>query len=117
MKNKIQKLIVAILITVFATTNSFAGETYAGKGALLGTGAGAGIGLLMGVADASSCGYDSGPCGIQVIIFPLLGVGAGAILGLAVGSMIPKQKLSVSPLFSQSTTEGTTAGGMLEYHF
>lgn len=130
MKNKMKKIIVVLVaIVTISSSNSYAGETYAAKGALIG---GIVAGVAGGVAGAAIgskpffCTDDfGGGCKssttstIEVGLIAgaasaAVGAGIGALIGLA----IPKHpKISVAPLFIQSKTEGNTTGGSVAFHF
>ncbi len=120
MKNKIQKIVMAMLITILmGTNNSYAGGTYAGRGALIGAGTG---GVILGglvLASGLNCSEYDETCSALPVLYGF-GYGAliGGLIGVTVGAFIPKNpKVSVAPIFTQSKTNGTTAGGSLQMRF
>ena len=127
MKNKIQKLAAVLILTILGSTNSFAGDTYADRGALIG-GATLGVAgvIIMGRSffciTSSGDGCDnsfSAKYGLRdALIGGAAGLGIGAGIGALIGWGIRKEpKVFVAPLFIQSKTQGNTTGGSVAFHF
>ena len=134
MKNKIQKLALLIILTIFVSTNSFAGDTYAGRGAWIGAAflgaGGATVGVIAGYelpgGDYADSGHDtpasSGEKARDAVIggvaLGVVGAGIGAGLGALVGLAFPRHpNVSIAPLLIQSKTQGNTTGGSVEFNF
>lgn len=125
MKNKIQKMVGFFTIVIMISSNGHTRESYAGRGALIGGVAGGAVAGTFGGVWASLC--ESGPdtCDVTAgsvigvaVIAGFVGAGVGAGLGALIGYAIPKNpKISVVPVFTQSKTNGTTAGGSLQVRF
>lgn len=121
MKNKIQKILVTMMVVIaIGTTNSRADQfeedfmddptTYTGRGALIGAGVGGTIGLVIGFSESSGCG-DESLCGLAVPFYTGIGLGIGLILGAGVGALIPRHRnFIVTPIIDP--TPGAAGGGV-----
>ncbi len=117
MKNKIQKILVIMMVVIaMGTSNSYA-DTYALRGALIGAGTGAVLGMTIaipGVMEEDFCNDPGTPVSCNIILGAeagLIGAGIGGLIGLGIGALIPKNpKFTVSPTFNP--TPGAVGGGV-----
>ena len=129
LKHKIVTLMVVLSI-ISLSTQSFAWDTYASRGAWIGgiTGfaGGAALGGFVGYGLAGTDNNGEGsvngnkPAGAVVgsLLFGAIGGGIGLGLGALIGSAFLKHpNVSIAPLLIQSKTQGNTTGGSVEFNF
>ena len=126
MKNKMQKLLMMMLVGILFTSNSFADETYARRDALIGgtilgvTGGVLGYFVTDGIQclGGENCHTSTSTDVIGGAVAGVVGAGIGAGIGYLVGRHHHKHSdVSIASLLMQSKTQGNTTGGSVEVTF